>query len=263
MKHKICIAFISIFTSLFLLTCNQDINRFAVSPIEDILSKLTPEIEQTIITHEDENWDENKQGYGSLLNHDQLFDRVTYKKDNKEIKYNTGDPDSKATRREIYLAFEYDINYITTFKAITKQFSSQLQHNNNHKYKIIIEDFLSKIRESADNYYLKIFKTLRDKKDNLKKLSSNDLQQLQAKFNDITNAYNKIKSIKVQIKEDYDNDRLISIWQQGIKSYYDHKNTFKYLQCPCKNIIPSLDIINNATTEITTILGKIQTQIST
>ncbi|UPA18943.1 virulence associated lipoprotein [Borrelia puertoricensis] len=169
-----------------------------VDDIKNLLQTVTP----ILRVHNDNNWDEDPQGY-NLFGSDrfQLFDVIDHTPKKYEP-YNANNDVSKAARREVYLAFEYNKDYLNAFATIAnklEQYARGDYPTNEHVRKRVLN-----IREYAKAYYLQAFDTINNKKDELEKLSLENLNTLHNKINAIQEAKTNIVNIAHKIKEDYD-----------------------------------------------------------
>ncbi|WP_434757060.1 virulence associated lipoprotein (plasmid) [Borrelia puertoricensis] len=214
MKHKFFIIFLSILILFF--ACNQNKTgrtnppkpmteeeaqkQQIVDDIKNLLQTITP----ILRVHNDNTWDEDAQGY-NLSGQGQIFSAIDH-----HITLPTGRvvskgyvfDESKAARREVYLAFEYNKDYLNAFATIANKLVKYARGDyptNEHVRKLVLS-----IREYAKAYYLQAFDTINNKKDELEKLSLENLNTLHNKINAIQEAKTNIVNIAHKIKEDYD-----------------------------------------------------------
>ncbi|WP_024653780.1 CRASP family complement regulator-acquiring lipoprotein [Borrelia persica] len=268
MKHKIFVILTSILTSLFLLACNQYNNQRVTNGtqqnpqeillLENILSKLTPAIEQALKKHEDANWNEDGQEY-NLKGQNQIFDIATYiKNGNQETQYNAADKTSKERRRKVYLAFEYNTEYLKAFEA----FTNRMQAAGNialydDKVKESYSGTLAQITEYAQTCYIDIFQSLKNKRDKIKDLSPTDLINLQTNLNEVTQAMANIQDIVTVIKNDYNNDIKIGVNKdKAIKSQANFMELADYLYCNRISLEDNFSKIKKTAPTVIHILNK-------
>ncbi|UPA18939.1 virulence associated lipoprotein [Borrelia puertoricensis] len=172
-----------------------------VDDIKNLLQIVTP----ILRAHNDNTWDEDAQGY-NLSGPDQLFDVIEHNNYQGQAakRYNTNDDDSKVVRREVYLAFEYNKEYINAFATLFNKIAKEMRKTFYVRYvKNTLENIMKDIREYAQAYYLQAFDMINKKKDELEKLSLDNLNIL---HNEIQEAKTNIVNVVHKIKEDYDKD---------------------------------------------------------
>ncbi|WP_376984195.1 virulence associated lipoprotein (plasmid) [Borrelia recurrentis] len=195
MKRKFFIIFILI--TLFLIACFQNEKK----PVDNASSQRKSEEEErqeriatikkngipsavieVLKEHNNENWsaDINHPGYFRAIS--VVFDKVPYKVvGGTEFSYNdTKSSDrakeSKAARREVYLALNYFFGSIRAFG----EFIEKLVETRDlvTKNKAALKDFFKKMRDCAKAYYLDAYDTLEKKLGNLEVLSAAELKSL-------------------------------------------------------------------------------------
>ncbi|UPA09766.1 hypothetical protein bhYOR_001071 (plasmid) [Borrelia nietonii YOR] len=271
MKNKVFI--ICILTGLILLGCDQNSKRkgdhaapvdtaqqekAAKQAIIDDLTAKAQQVETELNTHNDTAWDEAGEAY-DISGANQLFDTIEY--DNaqgQKTKYNVNNDESKAARREMYLAFAYEKDYIKTFGALANKMTAQAAPP---EMKGILEKIVDKMRKYAKDSYLTAFNTLTSKKDKLMELTLSDLKILKTKFHILLASKTNLKSAADVIKEDYDNDieiGTVSPNKNKIKTTATAEEIKQYLEDKKNSFIPDLNAVKKEVPEIITILNKIQ-----
>ncbi|AHF45556.1 virulence associated lipoprotein [Borrelia parkeri] len=270
MKHKVFIIFILASLVLF-IACDNNPNKTdqAKKPteeetknkeeaqkqqiVEDI-QKLLPMATQILTTHNDNNWDENSQGY-DLTAANQLFAVIQHTPQGQAgaILYNGNDADSKIARKEMYLAFEYNKDYIKAFGTLANKMAATATAT--PAIKTILEEIVNGMREYADAYYLKVFYTLNNKKDELKNLSLEKLQTLSNKINAIQEAKKNIINAVNKIKADYDTDKEVGTATHKLKTTATATEIQNYLVSKQGTFVNDINTIKNTAAEILTILS--------
>ncbi|UPA18940.1 virulence associated lipoprotein (plasmid) [Borrelia puertoricensis] len=223
--------------------------------IVDDIKKLLKTVTQILKVHNDNNWDETAQGY-NLSGKDQLFDVIYHEfAANKFAEYNKNDDESRAARREVYLAFEYNKDYINAFGTLVNRLAESVRDGSPYSYYIShgLEGIVNGIREYAKAYYLQAFNKINNKKDELKKLSLNKLKILLNKINTIKDAKTNIVNAAHKIKEDYDKD--IPTGRIGrLRTYTFDRNLQRYLNRKLDKVAKDLKIIKKTANTIMNIL---------
>ncbi|ANF34352.1 hypothetical protein A7978_04390 (plasmid) [Borrelia turicatae] len=270
MKHKVFIIFILASLVLF-IACDNNPNK--TDPAKKLTEKetknteedqkqeivnniknLLPMVTQILTTHNDNNWDENAQGY-DLTAANQLFAVIQHTPQGQAggaILYNSNDADSKVARREMYLAFEYNKDYIKAFGTLANKMAATATAT--PAMKTILEGIVHGMREYADAYYLKAFYMLNNKKDELKNLSLDKLQTLLNKINAIQEAKTNIVNAVNKIKEDYDTDKEVGTATHKLKTTATATEIKDYLESKQGTFVNDITTIKNTTAEILTIL---------
>ncbi|BDU63322.1 hypothetical protein BOFE_08620 (plasmid) [Candidatus Borrelia fainii] len=267
MKHKVFTMFIFLASLILLIACDNDPNKTdsAIPTGQETQSKeeaqkqqmvddiknLLPTVTQVLTTQNDNNWDENAQGY-NLFDPNQLFAVTQHTPQGQAVAklYNANDEDSKAARREIYLAFEYNKDYIEAFGALANKMAANATAT--PAMKTTLEDILNSMREYANAYYLTAFYTLNNKKDEIEKLSLDTLKTLHNKVNEIQKAKTNIVNAVNKIKEDYDTDKAIgkATPQNKLKTTATATEIRDYLESKKGAFEPDFNIIKNTSNEI-------------
>ncbi|ETZ17892.1 putative membrane spanning protein [Borrelia duttonii CR2A] len=154
--------------------------------IAAIKNATSVDVKAVLEKHNDPNWDdENKYSHRVFYFdyiHD-VFSGVPHRVDDDgtEFLYNdatAGDraKESKAARREVYLAFDYFYNFIWVFGGFARKLigTSELVTKNKAKLK----DLLKKMRDCAKAYYIDAHDTLQKKLGSLESLSGSDVKSL-------------------------------------------------------------------------------------
>ncbi|WP_231439695.1 virulence associated lipoprotein [Borrelia duttonii] len=126
-----------------------------------------------------------------------------------EFSYNdaltlTGDraKESKAARREVYLALTYFVGLNRAFGVFVDKLAdtSELIENNKDKLRLqaLLIKILVDIRKSAKAYYIDSYDTLRNKLDNLESLSGSDVKSLSIKLGKLETAQSTLMSDVVE-----------------------------------------------------------------
>ncbi|UPA18941.1 virulence associated lipoprotein (plasmid) [Borrelia puertoricensis] len=214
MKHKVFIIFLTIL--ILFIACgpnkpddrvmprNEDTAKTQKQQIIDDIQNLLQTVTSILKVHNDNAWNETAQGY-NLSAANQLFSVIQHTPQGQAAKlYNTNDADSKTARREMYLAFEYNKDYIKAFGTLANKMAANATAT--PAMKTTLEGIVNGMREYVKAYYLQAFDTINNKKDELKKLSLDNLNTLHDKINAIQEAKTNIVNAADKIKEDYDKD---------------------------------------------------------
>ncbi|ACH93814.1 virulence associated lipoprotein [Borrelia duttonii] len=178
--------------------------------IKDI--KIPDKVSQILKTRDNENWDEDAAGY-NLKGANQLFSRVKYKvASGDEFLYNDATDDkrakeSKALRREFYLACEYNANFIKAFAGVVNKLvaTDELAAKN----KAELEQFVENVRFYALFYY-NAYSILKEKQSKLDVLTLKKLQSLKTAFLLLEKEQQELYDVIQLIINDYNNDTSIN-----------------------------------------------------
>ncbi|UPA18938.1 virulence associated lipoprotein [Borrelia puertoricensis] len=228
-----------------------------VGDIQQSLQTVTP----ILRAHNDNTWDEDAQGY-NLSGKNQIFYAidhvVTIPNGSVIVKgYDDNDADSKTARREVYLALEYNKEYLNAFATITNKVARHAKADPTLREKVS-KPVLS-MREYAKAYYLQAFDTINNKKDELEKLSLENLNTLHNKINAIKEAKTNIINIAHKIKEDYDAKIKVGsgTLQSEVKNYAQASAIYDYIANKLKEgeFEKNLNTIKQEANEIINILN--------
>ncbi|WP_235047998.1 virulence associated lipoprotein [Borrelia hispanica] len=213
MKQKVFIIFMLIsLISLFLIACGQNGDNAGTQlnseqeekekreRIETIKNATPSDVKKVLGYHNDANW--KGEGTADFTNITAVFAKVPHRvaNDGTEFLYNdtmSSDraKESKAARREVYLALGYSNDFIWVFGGFTiKLIILDLVTKNKTKLK----DFLIKIRKAAKAYYIDSYDTLEKKLSNLESLSLAEVKSLSIKLGELDTAQAKLVSNVVQ-----------------------------------------------------------------
>ncbi|AFI31731.1 hypothetical protein Q7M_1023 (plasmid) [Borrelia crocidurae str. Achema] len=98
--------------------------------------------------------------------------------------------ESKAERREVYLALGYDNDFIWILGGFASKLIGTVDLLTKNKVKL--KDFFIKIRNAAKAYYIDIYDTLEKKLGNLESLSAAELKSLSIKLEEVKKARVKL-----------------------------------------------------------------------
>ncbi|WP_376984205.1 virulence associated lipoprotein (plasmid) [Borrelia recurrentis] len=174
--------------------------------------KIPDKVSQILKTHDNENWDEDAAGY-NLTGANQLFTRVKYNVFRVGyFLYNDATDDnrakeSKAARREFYLACEYNANFIKAFAGVVNRLvaTDELAAQNKKR----LEDFLEDIRFYARSYY-NAYSLLKEKQNKLDVLTLKKLQWLKAVLLKLEKEQQELYDVIQLIVNDYNKDTSIN-----------------------------------------------------
>ncbi|UPA18944.1 virulence associated lipoprotein [Borrelia puertoricensis] len=278
MKHKFFIIFLSILILFFACNQNKTCDETLLKPptgqnteeetintenkeeaqkqqIVDDIKNLLQTVTPILRVHNDNAWDEDAQGYNlsgqgqifSVINHNTTLDKgIMFFR-----VYNNNDDGSKIARREVYLAFEYNKDYINAFATLANKL---VERTTKYDVSKAVEDIMKDIREYAKAYYLQAFDMINKKKDELKKLSLDNLNTLHDKINEIQEAKTNIVNIVHKIKEDYDTKiKVGSATLQTISTATDTE-IIDYLNSKRVEFANDINTIKQEANEITNIL---------
>ncbi|WP_024654716.1 virulence associated lipoprotein [Borrelia hispanica] len=173
-----------------------------------IKNATSSEVKKVLAKHNDENWSDDTVHTSFFDAINAVFGAVPHKVVGQtEFLYNdatAGDraKESKAARREVYLAFDYFLGSINAFGEFVKKLveTSALATKNKAKLK----DLLSKIRKSAKAYYIDSYDTLEKKLSKLGSLSGTDVKSLEDNLDALETARAKlIASVVRPLKKRY------------------------------------------------------------
>ncbi|ETZ17894.1 putative membrane spanning protein [Borrelia duttonii CR2A] len=160
--------------------------------IAAIKNATSVDVKAVLEKHNDENWkaDTDYPNYFSAIN--EVFGKVPHKVDGgTEFLYNdatAGDraKESKAARREVYLACNY---FLSSINAVGK-FLERLVKTPElvTKNKVKVKDFLKKIRDCAKAYYIDAHDTLQKKLSKLESLSGSEVKSLHDNLDELETA---------------------------------------------------------------------------
>ncbi|ACH93813.1 virulence associated lipoprotein [Borrelia duttonii] len=181
--------------------------------IKDI--KIPDKVLKILETHDDENWDEDAAGY-NLTGANQLFTRVKYDVFIEDrflfFLYNdatdeTRAQESKAVRREFYLACEYNANFIKAFAGVVNKLvaTDELAAKNEAE----LEQFLEDVRSYARFYY-DVYSVLKEKQNQLDALTLGQLQWLKTAFLELEKEQQELYDVIQLIINDYNKDTSIN-----------------------------------------------------
>ncbi|AFI31734.1 hypothetical protein Q7M_1026 (plasmid) [Borrelia crocidurae str. Achema] len=204
--------------------------------------------------HNNENWNAKGADFVDILF---VFGKVPYEVDGgtESLYYDataTGDAitESRAARREVYLALHYDSNLMKDFGLVFKKFvnTSELVT----KYKNELKDFFDDIRRFAKAYYIDVHDTLQKKLNKLNSLSLDEARVLSGKLNTLeTKRLKLVSGVIAQVKSDLDNSspgaggvhlKGNATTPEEIKTYWESKS----------------DTFNKDCNDIVTISGEIK-----
>ncbi|ETZ17045.1 putative membrane spanning protein [Borrelia duttonii CR2A] len=173
--------------------------------------KIPDKVSQILKTHDNANWDEDAAGY-NLTGANQLFTRVKYEVVSEKFLYNdatdeTRAQESKALRREFYLACEYNANFIKAFAGVVNKLvaTDELAAKNEAE----LEQFLDNVRYYARFYY-DAYSLLKEKQNQLDALTLEQLQWLKAAFLELEKEQQELHKVIKLIINDYNNDTPIN-----------------------------------------------------
>ncbi|ETZ17880.1 putative membrane spanning protein [Borrelia duttonii CR2A] len=182
--------------------------------IKDI--KIPDKVLKILETHDNENWDEDAAGY-NLKGANQLFTKVKYSViiEGGGLLYflyndatdETRAQESKALRREFYLACEYNANFIKAFAGVVNKLvaTDELVDKN----KVELEQFVETVRFYARFYY-DAYSILKEKQNKLDALTLGQLQWLKAAFLELEKEQQELHKVIQLIINDYNNDTPIN-----------------------------------------------------
>ncbi|ETZ17893.1 putative membrane spanning protein [Borrelia duttonii CR2A] len=167
--------------------------REEIAAIENATSV---DVKAVLEKHNDENWkaDTDYPNYFSAIN--EVFGKVPHKVDGgTEFLYNdatAGDraKESKAARREVYLACNYFLSGINAVGKFLERLVKTPELVTKNKDKV--KDFLIKIRDCAKAYYVDAHDTLQKKLSKLGSLSVSDLESLSIRLDKLETARTKL-----------------------------------------------------------------------
>ncbi|ETZ17877.1 putative membrane spanning protein [Borrelia duttonii CR2A] len=177
--------------------------------------KIPDKVSQILKTHDDANWDEDAAGY-NLTGANQLFAKVTYtifikgkflywlyNDETDEIRAK----ESKESRREFYLACEYNANFIKAFAGVVNKLVATDELLEKNKGEIVF--FLENVRSYARFYY-DVYSILKEKQNKLDSLPLKKLQWLKAGLLKFEKEQQELHKIIQLIINDYNNDTPIN-----------------------------------------------------
>ncbi|WP_376984203.1 virulence associated lipoprotein (plasmid) [Borrelia recurrentis] len=178
--------------------------------------KIPDKVLKILETHDDENWDEDAAGY-NLTGANQLFTKVRYSVVIEgggflSFVYNDETDDniakeSKAVRREFYLACEYNANFIKAFAGVVNKLvaTDELTAKNRAELEQLLENVSSYTLCYYDTYSL-----LKEKQNKLDALTLEQLQWLKAAFLKLEKEQQELFEVIQLIINDYNNDTPIN-----------------------------------------------------
>ncbi|AHH07449.1 Putative membrane spanning protein (plasmid) [Borrelia crocidurae DOU] len=174
--------------------------------------KIPDKVLEILKTHANKNWNEDAEGY-NLTGANQLFTRVKYQVGSREkFLYNdeTNEnraKESKAARREFYLACEYNANFIKAFAGVVNRLvaTDELAAKNKKR----LEGLLENVRSYAIDYY-NVYSLLKKKQNKLDVLTLKKLQSLKAEFLKLEKEQQELYDVIQLIINDYNNDTPIN-----------------------------------------------------
>nr|WP_242400610.1 virulence associated lipoprotein [Borrelia crocidurae] len=170
--------------------------------------KIPDKVSKILETHAKENWNEDAAGY-NLKGANQLFTKVRYAiLDGRKFLYNdeTNEnraKESKAARREFYLACEYNVNFIKAFAGVVNRLVATDELVAKSKKRL--EVFLERVRTYARRYY-NSYTLLKEKQNKLDVLTLKKLQSLKAAFLKLEKEQHELYEVIQLIINDYDNN---------------------------------------------------------
>ncbi|AHH13055.1 Putative membrane spanning protein (plasmid) [Borrelia hermsii YBT] len=226
--------------------------------VNHLITLIVPSIKDNINIYNSTTWNEVTQAY-DISSANQLFDVIEYDNaQSQKTKYNGNDDESKTTRREMYLAFDYKKNYIKAFGALANKMAA----TKNVQMKTELENMVKKIREYGTAYHLTAFNTLINKKDKLLKLDLSDLQILKARFDAIHPTERTIFfKFKDTIYSDYELNIEVgtaSPKKNQLQTTATAEEIQKYLKDKFTSVEPDFDKVIEEAPKIAGILNKIQ-----
>ncbi|WP_050886254.1 virulence associated lipoprotein, partial [Borrelia crocidurae] len=140
------------------------------------------DVKAVLEKHNDEIWKDDIDNSSYFIAINIVFGKVPHKVDGgTEFLYNDATPgdrakESKAARREVYLACNYFLSGINGVGKFLERLvkTSELVTKN----KVKVKDFLKKIRDCAKAYYIDAHDTLQKKLSKLGSLSGSDVKSL-------------------------------------------------------------------------------------
>ncbi|WP_376984196.1 virulence associated lipoprotein (plasmid) [Borrelia recurrentis] len=229
MKQKVFIIFILIsLISLLLIACGQngkkpddpvdnaDAQRRSEQEeaerrerIEIIKNATSSYVKKVLGYHNDANWNGEIADFTHIIS---VFSRVPHRvaNDGTEFLYydlmdDNRAKESKAERREVYLALGYDNDFIWVLGGFASKLIGTVDLLTKNKDKL--KDFFIKIRNAAKAYYIDVYDTLEKKLDNLESLSAAELKSLSIKLGEVKTA--RVKLI-VRVVRPLRNEYLIT-----------------------------------------------------
>ncbi|WP_025401374.1 virulence associated lipoprotein [Borrelia crocidurae] len=214
MKQKVFVIFILV--NLFLIACGQD----KKAPVDDANLKKREEIQgvryliphsvlRILGVHNNATWDEDTAGYG-LKGANELFNKISYQSaSGTPVLYDGTTPNSdadvsKAARREVYLACEYNSNFIKAFASVINRVASLPEATAK------LEELVLKIRDYAKAYYIDVYYTLNKNLGNLGTLSLADVESLRTRLIELEETKKELIDGEIQpIIKAYINDESI------------------------------------------------------
>ncbi|AMR75853.1 CRASP family complement regulator-acquiring lipoprotein [Borrelia hermsii] len=223
--------------------------------VNHLTALIVPSIKDNINIYNSITWNEAAEAY-DISGANQLFDVIEYDNaQSQKTKYNGNDDESKTTRREMYLGFGYNKNYIKAFGALANKIAA----TKNVQMKTELENMVKKIREYGTAYHLTAFNTLINKKDKLLKLDLSDLQILKARFDAIhPTEITILFTFKDTIYSDYELNIEVGTAKHTLQDNATAEEIQKYLKDKFTSVEPDFAKVIEEAPKIAGILNKIQ-----
>ncbi|UCP01885.1 virulence associated lipoprotein (plasmid) [Borrelia hermsii] len=223
--------------------------------VNHLTALIVPSIKDNINIYNSITWNEAAETY-DISGANQLFDVIEYDNaQSQKTKYNGNDDESKTTRREMYLGFGYNKNYIKAFGALANKIAA----TKNVQMKTELENMVKKIREYGTAYHLTAFNTLINKKDKLLKLDLSDLQILKARFDAIhPTEITILFTFKDTIYSDYELNIEVGTAKHTLQDNATAEEIQKYLKDKFTSVEPDFAKVIEEAPKIAGILNKIQ-----
>ncbi|UPA09777.1 hypothetical protein bhYOR_001083 (plasmid) [Borrelia nietonii YOR] len=223
--------------------------------INTLIKFIHQVIKDKINLHNNAAWNEVGEDY-NISGANQLFDVIEYDNaQSQKTKYNVNNDESKTARREMYLGFDYEKDYIKAFGALANKMAAA----QNVQMKTELANMVKKIRQYASAFYFTAFNPLINKKDKLMELDLSDIETLGTKFQAIRSASGNIFSKFVySIYSNYDENIEIGTAKHTLQDNATAEEIQAYLNGKFTPIESYFDTVIKEAPDIAGILNKIQ-----